>query len=159
MPDNKEKAATASPVTYISKTCPPFLVIHGDKDNVVPVNQSTTFVEALKKAGVDTTLIIVKDAGHGGPNFTTGENGKQIERFFEKHLKSNVTDKKPLEGTTQVKDQPAPAVALGELAPDFDLPRLDPFLKGGSLSNALETVKLSSFRGKKPVALLFSSFT
>jgi acetyl esterase/lipase len=92
--ENKEKAQRASPLTYLSKNCPPFLVIHGDQDPIVPYSQSTTFVEALKKAGIDATLITVKDGKHGGPGFTTGENEKQIELFFEKHLKNNAPHKK-----------------------------------------------------------------
>lgn len=157
--ENKEKAQRASPLTYLSKNCPPFLVIHGDQDSVVPYTQSTTFVEALKKAGVDATLITVPGGKHGGPGFTTGENEKQIEQFFEKHLKNSAPDKKQSERSTQVKNRPATVVALGEMAPDFELPRLDPFLKEGGQSNILETVKLSSFRGKLPVVILFSSFT
>jgi acetyl esterase/lipase len=160
VPENKEKAQKASPVTYVSKTCPPFFVIHGDKDNVVPVIQSTSFVEVLKKAGIDATLIIVKQAGHGGyVSFLAGENEKKIEDFFEKNLKNKVPEKTEAQSAPQVKAQTSGNVAVGELAPDFELPRLDLVLKDGTQSNDVVMVKLSSFRGKKPVALLFSSFT
>ena len=93
--ENKDKVQRASPLTYISKKCPPFLILHGDKDKVVAYDQSVVFLEALKKAGIDASLITVKDGGHGGPGFTTGENEKQIELFFEKHLKNNAPYKKP----------------------------------------------------------------
>lgn len=57
-----------------------------------------------------------------------------------------------------------PALKVGEKAPDFELPRLDTFLKaqqaGGDLADVeIETVKLSSRLGKKPILLLFSSYT
>ena len=38
--ENKEKARKASPLTYVSKDSAPFLIMHGDKDNTVPLGQS-----------------------------------------------------------------------------------------------------------------------
>ena len=66
VPDNPEKALKASPITYVSKNDPPFLLVHGDKDPLVPWQQSQMLNEALKKAGVESELQIVKGAGHGG---------------------------------------------------------------------------------------------
>jgi acetyl esterase/lipase len=83
---NKEKAAKASPITYVSKDAAPFLIMHGDKDKTVPISQSETFAEALKKAGADATFVIVKGGKHGGTLFTNAESMKQIEAFFAKHL-------------------------------------------------------------------------
>jgi dipeptidyl aminopeptidase/acylaminoacyl peptidase len=37
---NKEKAAKASPVTYVTKDAAPFLIMHGDQDDVVPLAQA-----------------------------------------------------------------------------------------------------------------------
>ena len=44
----------------------PALIIHGNKDRLVPLSQSVDFYEALKKRHVDTRLIMVNDADHGG---------------------------------------------------------------------------------------------
>jgi acetyl esterase/lipase len=85
--ENKEKAAKANPIEYVKKDNPPFLILHGDKDAVVPFGQSELLEAALKKAGVEVTLKRVKGAGHGGPAFTSAENRKLIEEFFAKHLK------------------------------------------------------------------------
>ncbi len=63
--ENKDKAAKASPVSYVSKDAPPFLIMHGDRDRTVPFNQSELLYAALKKAGVDATLVPMKGAGHG----------------------------------------------------------------------------------------------
>lgn len=60
-----ELLKAGSPVTYISRDAPPFLVIHGDKDTIAPVAQSDLFVEALKKAGAPVEYIRVKNAQHG----------------------------------------------------------------------------------------------
>jgi acetyl esterase/lipase len=83
--DIREKAATGSPITYVTKDDPPFLIMQGDKDPLVAPSQSTTFAEALKKAGVDVTLKVYPGGGHGP---TGPEWGKLSEEFFDKHLKS-----------------------------------------------------------------------
>jgi hypothetical protein len=52
------------------------------------------------------------------------------------------------------------SIKAGQMAPDFELPRLDTFLKAESDDEPeLELVKLSSFRKKQPVVLIFSSYT
>jgi hypothetical protein len=89
---NKEKARKASPLTYVSKDSAPFLIMHGDQDNVVPPQQSKVLSEALKKAGVEVKLQMIKGNGHGGPGFNSLENRRLIEEFFDKHLK-NVKDR------------------------------------------------------------------
>lgn len=63
--ENKDKAAKASPISYVRKDAPPFLIMHGDRDRIVPFNQSELLYAALKKAGVDVTFVPVKGAGHG----------------------------------------------------------------------------------------------
>jgi acetyl esterase/lipase len=85
--DKKELAANANPITYVSKDDPPFLIMHGEDDNVVPINQSKLLDEALRKAGVECTFVRIPGNGHGGPGFVNPENRKKIADFFEKHLK------------------------------------------------------------------------
>jgi len=55
----------ASPVSYVSADDPPFLIIHGEKDPLVPVGQSELLCAALKEVGVPVELLRVKNAGHG----------------------------------------------------------------------------------------------
>jgi acetyl esterase/lipase len=87
--EHKELAETANPIHYITKDAAPFLILHGDKDNIVPLAQSRILDEALKTAGVESTLVVVKDNGHGGPGFATPENLQKILEFLDKHLKPN----------------------------------------------------------------------
>jgi acetyl esterase/lipase len=87
-PMTKEKATEASPVTYVSKKNVPFLIIHGDKDPLVPLNQSQGFEETLKKAGVEVKLVVLEGAAHGGPQFSTPEMLASIQSFFDGHLKA-----------------------------------------------------------------------
>ena len=84
--ENKEKARKASPLNYVSKDSAPILIMHGDKDTLVPLIQSEVLTEALKKAGVEVTLRVIQGNGHGGPGFGTPESRKVIEDFFAKHL-------------------------------------------------------------------------
>ncbi len=63
--ENKDKAAKASPITYVTPGDPPFLICHGDADPLVPHHQSELLEAALKKAGVPVTFYTVKGAGHG----------------------------------------------------------------------------------------------
>lgn len=82
-----EKAKKASPMTYVSRDAAPFLIMHGDEDQTVPIAQSETFAAALKQAGADVTFVVLKGGKHGGALFTNAENLKLIEGFFARHLK------------------------------------------------------------------------
>lgn len=55
----------ASPVTHVTADDPPFLLLHGDADAVVPYKQSEIMEAALKKAGVEVKLVRVPGGGHG----------------------------------------------------------------------------------------------
>ncbi|MEK6793309.1 MAG: alpha/beta hydrolase fold domain-containing protein [Spirochaetota bacterium] len=82
--ENKAKADKASPITYVSKDDPPFLIVHGDVDRTVPMQQSVVFEAALKKMNVDVTLKIMAGEGHG---FKSREPNELAMRFFERVLK------------------------------------------------------------------------
>lgn len=79
-----DEARAASPVTYVSKDDPPFLILHAQQDNTVPVAQSRELDEALKKVGVESTLIVT-------PTVVIDMRGREtlgkIESFLDKHLK------------------------------------------------------------------------
>lgn len=85
--ENKDAARAASPITYVSKDDAPILIMHGDKDPLVPYAQSEEFLAALKKAGVDATLQTIQGGGHGGPGFQTPEMQAMVRDFFVKHLR------------------------------------------------------------------------
>jgi acetyl esterase/lipase len=84
--EKKELAEKANPITYISKDDPPFLIVQGDADKLVPASQSEMLAEALKKARVECELVILKGAGHGGPQFNSKEMLDRYQTFFDKHL-------------------------------------------------------------------------
>jgi acetyl esterase/lipase len=62
--DAPDKAAAASPVSYVHQDSPPFLLIHGTADRFVPAAQSGTLAEALEGAGADVELLLIEDADH-----------------------------------------------------------------------------------------------
>ena len=83
--------AQASPVTYISPDDPPFLILHGEKDRLVPPSQSQELYDKLQSAGVPTTLVLVKNAGHGsvptgGAAPTRAELVQRVADFFDAQL-------------------------------------------------------------------------
>lgn len=84
---------SASPVTYITPDDPPFLILHGDKDTVVPLEQSQILYDKLKASDVHATFVVVKNAGHGftpsGGTMSPSrvELTKMIADFFDKYLK------------------------------------------------------------------------
>ena len=85
--DNRDRAENANPINYITSDCPPFIIIHGDSDPLVPHHQSGLLAGALEKAGVPVTFYTVKGGGHGGFD---DPNAELIEReFFARHLASN----------------------------------------------------------------------
>lgn len=59
----------ASPDTYVNRKTPPFLVIHGTKDEQVPYEQATMHVDFFKKRGIPVELITVPDGVHGVMNW------------------------------------------------------------------------------------------
>lgn len=80
-------AKQASPINYVTKDDAPFLIMQGDVDPLVTPDHSKLLYAALKKAGVEATLEMVPDTGHGGPGFNTPQRRKMILDFFDKHLK------------------------------------------------------------------------
>ena len=79
-------AKAASPVTYVDKGDPPFLIIHGEKDNLVSPNQSRLLSAWLNVSGVQNELLIVKDAPHYGVMFDTDEVRTKVMNFLKTQL-------------------------------------------------------------------------
>lgn len=80
----------ASPMTYIKATMPPFLIQHGLKDSIVPVQQSLNFAAEIEKAtdSKRVTLEILNDADHGDALFETPKNVVRVLDFLEHQLKT-----------------------------------------------------------------------
>lgn len=82
-----ELAKLASPVLQLKDKAVPFLIMHGDADNVVPPGQSKEFAEALKAKNADVDYKIVKGGEH---MFLTPETMKDVVDFFDSKLKGPI---------------------------------------------------------------------
>ncbi len=80
------KAADCSPILHVSEDDPPALLIHGDNDELVPIDHSEKILAEFEKHKVTCELLVIKGAGHG----FRGEDGKRASDamvdWFEKHL-------------------------------------------------------------------------
>jgi alpha-L-fucosidase 2 len=64
----------SSPITYVQKGDPPFLLIQGDKDEYIPFTEDTNLQDALRKVGVQCDLIRIPGGTHGTGNWHTIPN-------------------------------------------------------------------------------------
>jgi len=83
-------AWAASPINYVSVDSPPFLLIHGDADKIVPFHQSEQMEAALKKVGVPVKLVRVPGGDHG-PTFPGAVNPPdykaEMVKWFDVYLR------------------------------------------------------------------------
>jgi dipeptidyl aminopeptidase/acylaminoacyl peptidase len=85
--ERPDLAKAASPVTYVDKNDPPFMIIHGEKDELVSPNQSRLLSSWLRVNGVQNELIMVKGAPHFGEMFDSDEVRNKVIEFLRKQLK------------------------------------------------------------------------
>jgi acetyl esterase/lipase len=87
-PETREaRLKAASPITYVSKETPPFLLIHGTRDGVVNVVQSDTFAAALRAAGVPVDYQRIEGAKHDAHREQTVLLRPIVNAFFDRWLK------------------------------------------------------------------------
>jgi acetyl esterase/lipase len=82
--DHPDRVARANPITYVTPDAPPFLIVHGEVDPLVPHHQSELLVAALQEAGVPVSFYTVRGAGHGG--FTDPQVPILTREFLARHL-------------------------------------------------------------------------
>jgi acetyl esterase/lipase len=84
--DRPEVARGASALYQVSYDDPPFLILHGDKDPQVPLDQSRRLDAKLRETGVASELVVLPGAGHGGKAFSTPEIQEKIRAFLARTL-------------------------------------------------------------------------
>ena len=87
-PNNRSKVDEYNPLSYISedKEYPPFLIMHGDSDHLVPFNQSLILYEALRDANHSAEFYKLLGAGHGD-RFFTQQTMRIVLDFLNLHFK------------------------------------------------------------------------
>ena len=89
---SEARLRSASPIPYASPDDPPFLLMHGEKDDLVSFSHSTALRDRLLAAGVPVTLVPVRNGSHvfvprGGPISPSGQEIKALAtRFFDLYL-------------------------------------------------------------------------
>lgn len=87
-PTNEEKInlyRDLSPVYHVSPGDAPALIVHGDSDNVVPMQQSEIMISAYRNANVQCDMIVKTGAGHGWDD-ETAEHARFVS-WFDQYLK------------------------------------------------------------------------
>jgi acetyl esterase/lipase len=85
--DTEALARLASPVFQVDRTDPPLLMLHGDQDPQMPINQSHELQGAYEQQGLPVELIVVHGAAHGGDAFYLPHNTARVAAFLDAHLK------------------------------------------------------------------------
>lgn len=98
--EDQAACEAVSPVTYVTADNPPFLILHGDRDTLVPYAQSVELSERLAKADVACVLQRLPGAGHGGPLFTSPTVLKLATDFFDKHLQGRDIEVRAIDPAT-----------------------------------------------------------
>ncbi len=84
-PDKRRDIFKAiSPATHVSKTSAPALIVHGDADKLVPIQQAELLAPKYKAAGVPFELVVKKDADHGWKGID--QDVKTLADWFDNHL-------------------------------------------------------------------------
>jgi acetyl esterase/lipase len=83
-----KRAKMASPIYHVSPDDPPFLLIHGDQDPVVPYVLSVNMYKKLQEAKVETNLIAVKGGVHGPGILNSPEVRGKMVQWMDQHLKN-----------------------------------------------------------------------
>jgi len=90
-PDGREQLGRElSPINYVTNKLPPTLIIHGDKDDVVPLQQSESFVAKAREVGAKPIELIIRPGkGHGWGDFwKSSEDITAFADWFDRHLKN-----------------------------------------------------------------------
>ncbi|MEY8523208.1 alpha/beta hydrolase [Lachnospiraceae bacterium 38-10] len=82
----EDAARKASAITYIDEMTPPFLILHGTKDQVVPIRQSEVLEEALKKHNIYHEVYLLEGAEHGTDEFYQEEVLQKVAAFLGKMI-------------------------------------------------------------------------
>ena len=82
--ETPEAYRRASPISHVARSNAPVLLVHGDRDLLVPFSHSEVMLERLRAAGVPASLLPLKGAGH---LFKSEEAFEETVRFFHRRLR------------------------------------------------------------------------
>jgi acetyl esterase/lipase len=103
----KDTLRALSPITHVSAGDAPALIVHGDKDTLVPLQQAEVMVARLKEVGVPAELVVKRGEGHGWKGID--KDLKTFVDWFDRHLLNKAPPPAP-------KGQEARPAALPDLS-------------------------------------------
>ena len=83
--EKSDLARMASPVAHVDPKDPPLLLIHGDQDPQMPINQSHELQGAYERLGLTSVFQVIHGAAHGGVEFYDSKRMKWVERFLDQN--------------------------------------------------------------------------
>jgi len=87
LPENaRDLAELASPVAHVDRTDPPLLLLHGDQDPQMPINQAHELEGAYKRLRLDVQLDVAHGAAHGGARFFEAEHLERALAFLRRTI-------------------------------------------------------------------------
>jgi acetyl esterase/lipase len=84
--DKPELARLASPVTHVDAGDPPLLMVHGDQDPQVPINQSHELAGRYEALELPMAFEVVHGAAHGGDAFFDEQRMELVAEFLDRHM-------------------------------------------------------------------------
>ena len=78
--DKSDVYKRASPINYVTRDAPPFLIFHGTDDKLVPIDQARRLAAKLKSLDVPTQLVELPGEGHG---FTDAGNQRSMQQMLD----------------------------------------------------------------------------
>jgi acetyl esterase/lipase len=74
-----------SPIYFVTSNLPPTLIIHGDADLLVPIQQADSFVKRAQEVGKTARLVVKEGKAHGWPEI--GQDATILADWFDEHLR------------------------------------------------------------------------
>ena len=100
LPEFREAAQRASPLAHVSADDPPFLLVHGNGDQTIPVAQSVRLDAALRAAGVESSLVVLEGIGHKPTLDRSSPAGRALLEFLDNTLGPGVRREEPAREAT-----------------------------------------------------------
>lgn len=109
----KEALREASPITYVTRNAPPFLLIQGDRDEYIPFSEDTNLQAALEKVGVTCKIIRIPGGHHGTGGWYKLPNVPDWERQMVEWLNQQLGHSGPIGEGIRRREPPNPGHASG----------------------------------------------
>jgi dipeptidyl aminopeptidase/acylaminoacyl peptidase len=85
---DRDRYPDYSPLRFASADDPPILILHGDQDELVPIEEGRTMHEALLAAGTETKFVVIEGGGHPFMGAEVDQAAAEMVDWFARHLRN-----------------------------------------------------------------------